>query len=80
MKKKKTLISIFIFIIFSIQIFSQTENSETTDQKELEIILKKCAEYCEKLEKVLYFICKEEIKEVVNSPISLKQALLDFPR
>lgn len=36
------------------------------DQQELEIILKKCAEYCERLENVsLYFVCKEEIKEKI---------------
>ena len=36
------------------------------DQEELELILKKCAEYCERLNNVsLYFVCKEEIKEKI---------------
>ena len=36
------------------------------DQEELELILKKCEEYCERLKNVsLYFVCKEEIKEKV---------------
>ena len=49
------------------------------DQEKLKIILEKCGEYCEKLEKVsLYFICKEEIKEVINSLYSLKQTRLDL--
>ena len=66
MKKQKTLISILLFIIFSIQIFSQIENSKKSDQSELEKILKDCAEYCELLNNsVLYFICKEKISEEI---------------
>ena len=69
MKKLKTFISILFFIIFSIQIFSQTDELNTGDQEELDIILKKCAEYCEKLSNsVLDFICNEKIKEEMYIP------------
>jgi len=66
MKKLKTFISILLFIIISIQSFSHIENSEKKDQAELELILKKCAEYCERLNNsVLYFICEEKITEEI---------------
>ena len=62
------LISVLIYIIFSIQIYSQTSKSETSDQEELEIILKKSAEYCEKLSNsILDFICNEKITEEINT-------------
>ena len=66
MKKLKTFISILLFIIISIQSFSHIENSEKKDQAELELILKKCAEYCERLSNsVLDFICEEKITEEI---------------
>ena len=66
MKKLKTFISILLFIIISIQSFSHIENSEKKDQAELELILKKCAEYCERLDNVsLHFICQEKITEEI---------------
>jgi len=78
MKKQRTLISILIFAFFSIQIYSQISNSETADQEELELILKKCAEYCERLENAsLYFICKEEITEEVNNPRRVRSILVE---
>ena len=68
MIKKKTLISTLIFIVFSVLIFSHTDNLKTSFQEELEIILKKCAEYCEKLShSVLDFICNEKITEEINT-------------
>ena len=64
MKKQGVLISCLIFIIFSIQIYSQSDNSLTSNQEELETILEKCAEYCERLQNVaLYFVCEETIEE-----------------
>jgi len=64
MKKHRMLISILIFAFFSIQIYSQISNSETADQEELELILKKSAEYCERLSNsALHFVCKETIEE-----------------
>ncbi len=66
MKKHGVLISFLILIIFSNQIYSQADNSLTAYQEELEIILEKCAEYCERLENVaLYFVCKETMKEEI---------------
>ena len=47
MKKQRMLFSILFFTFLSIQIYSQTNDPKTSDQEELEIILKKCAEYCE---------------------------------
>jgi len=62
MRKQRTLISVLILIVFSAQIYSQ--RADLTKQAELEVILKKCAEYCKKLEhSSLYFVCTEEIIE-----------------
>jgi len=64
MKTEKIFISFLIFIVFSTQIFSQKINSDSSKQAELETILKKCAEYCEKLSNsVLDFVCIENINE-----------------
>lgn len=74
MKKQKILVSVFIFIVFSSQIYSQRANSNSTNQVELETILKKCAEYCNKIENsALYFVCSERIKEeiVINPEFEL---------
>jgi len=62
------IISFFILVVFSFPIYSQRNDSDSTDQAELEVILKKCAEYCEKLNNsVLYFVCNEKITEVINN-------------
>jgi len=66
MKKHRMLISILIFIIFAIQIYGQTANSDSDDQEELKIILEKCAEYCERLaNSALHFVCEETIREEI---------------
>ena len=68
MKKKRTFVSVLIFIIFSIQVYSQKANSDSTAQVELEAVLKKCAEYSERLvNSVLFFVCKEKITEKISS-------------
>jgi len=68
MKKQVMIISFFILVVFSFPIYSQRNDSDSTDQAELEVILKKCAEYCEKLNNsVLYFVCNEKITEVINN-------------
>ncbi len=62
------IISFFILVVFSFPIYSQRNDSDSTDQAELEVILKKCAEYCEKLNNsVLHFVCNEKITEVINN-------------
>ena len=67
MKKQRILILVLIFITFSTQIYSHGADSNSTDQAELELILKKCADYCERLGNVaLFFICQEEIKEEIR--------------
>lgn len=74
MKKHRVIILILIFAFFSVQIYSQTTNSETGEQEELETILKKSAEYCEKLSNsVLDFICIEKITEEINTYISKRE-------
>ena len=66
MRKQRKLVLGLIFIIFSIQIYSQTDNSISADQEKLEVILKNCAEYCEKLaNSALHFVCEETIKEEI---------------
>lgn len=66
MKKRITLLSILLFII-SVQIYSQLDNSKNSDQAQLELILKKCAEYCERVKSIaMFYVCQEEIKESTN--------------
>jgi len=73
------LISVLILIIFSIPIYSQGASSNSGDQEELEIILKKCAEYCEKLaNSVLFFVCKEEITEKIYRRFSVSSTRDDL--
>jgi hypothetical protein len=68
MKKLGTFISVPVFIIFLSQVFSQRVNSHSTRQAELETILKKCAEYSERLShSFLFFVCKEKITERISS-------------
>ncbi|MCJ7579584.1 MAG: hypothetical protein MUP98_03505 [Candidatus Aminicenantes bacterium] len=64
MKKQKTQLLVLILIIFMIQAFSQANRSLSEDQDDLDEILKKCAEYCERLSNsVLNFVCIEKITE-----------------
>ncbi len=68
MGKNKIILLVIFLTFLSAQFFSQIENSKTGDQEELELILKKCEEYCERLDNVsLYFVCKEEIKEELHN-------------
>ena len=47
--------------------FDPSSKTLSENQTELEKILEKCAEYCERLDNVsLYFVCKEEIKEEIQ--------------
>lgn len=65
MKKQVIIISVLILVVFSLPIYSQRTNSDLTVQAELETILKKCAEYCERLrDSALFFVCKEKIVEM----------------
>ena len=69
MRKFRIFLLVLYFIFVSANLFSQTDNSISDDQEELELILKKCAEYCEKLSNsVLDFICNEKIKEEIHVP------------
>ncbi len=66
MGKNKIILLVIFLTFLSAQFFSQTDNPKMGDQEELELILKKCEEYCERLNNVsLYFVCKEEIKEKI---------------
>lgn len=66
MGKNKIILLVIFLTFLSAQFFSQTDNPKMSDQEELELILKKCEEYCERLNNVsLYFVCKEEIKEKI---------------
>ena len=66
MKNQKTLISVLVFIVISTPIYSQKADSNSSDLIDLETILKKCAEYCERLaNSSLFFICNEKIKEEI---------------
>jgi hypothetical protein len=70
MKKRKFL---FIYLILFFLIFAYSNyglhsgDKQKKDKIELEKILKKCADYCEIISKsVLFFVCKETIKEEIN--------------
>ena len=77
MRKNRILPLIFILIFQSTQLFSQTENSRESDQAELEKILVKCAEYCQKLShSVLDFVCTEKITEEINTVDSRKRDII----
>lgn len=66
MGKNKTILLVIFLIFLSTQFFSQTDNPKMVDQEELELILKKCAEYCKRLENtILDFVCKEKITEEI---------------
>jgi len=81
MKKKK---AIFIYLIPFFFIFAHTNfglssaDRQKNDQTELEKILQKCADYCEKLtNSVLFFVCKETIKEEIyhsapSAPVTVR--------
>lgn len=61
--RRIAIFTIFL-ILFSSQIFSQIDNPNTGDLEELEFVLKKCSEYCEKLyDSALFFVCEEKIVE-----------------
>ena len=62
MRKQRILISVLFLIVFLVQIYGQ--RTDSTQQAELEAVLKNCADYCKKLEhSSLYFVCTEEIIE-----------------
>jgi hypothetical protein len=68
MKKPKAFVSVLIFLVFSTHVYGQKASSHSSGQAELETILKKCAEYCEKLaNSALFFVCKEKITEKISS-------------
>jgi hypothetical protein len=69
MKLRKASLYLILFILlplFSIPILSQSADSSSTEQAELEEILEKCAEYCHRLaNSALDFVCIEKIKEEI---------------
>lgn len=68
MKKPRAFVSVIIFLVFSTHVYGQKASSHSSGQAELETILKKCAEYCEKLvNSALFFVCKEKITEKISS-------------
>jgi len=71
MEKNKIILLVIFLTFLPAHFFSQTDNPKMADQEELELILKKCEEYCERLDNVsLFFVCKEEIKEKIYTPSS----------
>ena len=64
MKKKIIFILLCFFLVFSSHILSQETFPDNSNDVELEAILDKCADYCEKIRSLaLYFVCKEKIVE-----------------
>ena len=76
---KPVLVTFTVTVDFKLRKAINNQKSETLskNQTELEIILKKCAEYCERLDNVsLYFVCKEEIKEEVHNSRRMRAILV----
>ncbi len=66
---KPVPVTFTVTVDFKLRKAINNQKSETLskNQEELELILKKSAEYCERLDNVsLYFVCKEEIKEEIH--------------
>lgn len=66
-------ISLGLFFLVSISLFpnvhAHSNSPKEAEQAKLAEILKRCAEYCERLENSsLFFVCKERIKEVGYHP------------
>lgn len=70
MRIPKCLIAILILFFYAnIISINAVFGSSSKSQSKLEDILKKCAEYCKKIEgAALYFICQEKIKEEFTRP------------
>ncbi|MFC2166879.1 hypothetical protein ACFLQZ_02830 [Acidobacteriota bacterium] len=67
MGKNRAILLVIFLILLSAHLFSQIENSNSDDQEGLEIILKKCAEYCERVKSIaLFYVCQEEVKDKTN--------------
>ncbi len=74
MGKNKIILLVIFLTFLSAQFFSQTDNPKMVDQNELEEILVKCAEYCERLtHSVLDFVCTEKITEEINTAEARKE-------
>ena len=68
--KKKKFLYIYLILFFFIFAYSNyglhSADKQKKDKIDLETILEKCAEYCERLANVvLFFVCQEEIKEEI---------------
>lgn len=80
---KKRLHSVILSIILFLLVYGIAyTNTQENNKLELETILKKSAEYCERLaNSVLYFVCKEEITEKIYrrfSALSTRDDLKEF--
>lgn len=67
MKISKFLLLILILLIYTNNNFSELVSVRNSkNQSELEEILRKCAEYCERVENsALFFVCQERIQEII---------------
>jgi hypothetical protein len=68
--KKQKFFFIYMILFFFIFAYSNhglfSADKQKKDKIDLEIILEKCAEYCERISNaVLFFVCKETIKEEI---------------
>jgi len=79
-KKSLIMILIGIFLYFSAPIGGESFHQDPEiSQEQLEEILKKCADYCEKLSNsVLDFICIENITEELNTYLSKRESMEVF--
>ena len=66
------LFALLVAQVFAASLFAAPQKAKQPhDAAELQAILEKCAEYCEKLDKsVLYFVCREKLVEEQYEPHS----------
>lgn len=62
----KKFILILFFCFCTSNLFQPMSGETSNNQQKLQEILKKCANYCEKVENsALFFVCQENIKEII---------------
>ncbi len=61
-----------IFVLWTTGIFPQPQKTGISQAVDLEAMLKKAADYCQKLENsALYFVCREEIQETIDPTLDI---------
>jgi hypothetical protein len=66
-----------IFVRWTTGIFPQPQETGISQAVDLEAMLKRAADYCQKLENsALYFVCREEIQETIDPTLDINPSLI----